>query len=247
VVRSLTVMAMVLAVLAGCGSNAPASAPATPEGGPATSTIPAASTSVPSASRVICDDETTGCTGPLAAGKHQTANFDHAFSFVVGDGWTNGRDIYRAYTLSSVAVPNAEFIVWSHAAPAMQTPDCTAARRPGFGTSVAEWLRSLSTDDRLDVTKRETFSLGAHAATRVEVATKPTFTAMCPLNTDPFAVIVTDTENPPTRAHGGAEASMTLVDFGDDAVVIWNDRGDGTLQGMLRVSLPVVESIRFAS
>ena len=195
---------------------------------------------------VVCDEETTGCAGALSAGEHRSMSFDHPFSFTVGEGWTNGRDLYRAYTLWSAQAPNAEFIVWSHAAPAEQTPDCSPARRPGFGTSVQEWLRSLTTDDRLEVTTPETFSLGSHAATRVEVKPKATFAGMCPFNTDPFAVLVTDTETPPTRAHGGA-GSMTLVDFGDDAIVIWNDGGDGTTEHMVELSLPVIKSIRFAS
>jgi hypothetical protein len=206
-----------------------------------TTASPAPSAATPSpATGIVCDEETTGCAGPLTAGEHRTANFDHPFSFTVDDGWRNGRDIYRAYTLWSNRVPDEEFIVWSHAAPAMQTPDCGPARRPGYGTSVAEWLRSLNSDDRLDVSKPETFQLGQHAATRVKVGPKPTFKEMCPFNSDPFAVIVTDTENPPTRHHGGG-GSMTFVDFGDDAIVIWNDG-----QFMVdTVSLPVIKSIQF--
>jgi len=193
---------------------------------------------------IACDEESVGCAGKLTAGVHRTAQFDHPFAFEVPEGWTNGRDVYRAYTLTMSAEPTAEFIVWSHAAPAKQTPDCGPARREGFGTSVPEWLRSLSTDDRLDVTPAETFMLGNHAATRVEVSARSTFKAMCPFNSDPFAVIVTDTETPPTRHHGGA-GSMTFVDFGNDAVVIWNDAGDGTRADVLERFQPVILSIRF--
>ena len=38
---------------------------------------------------------------------------------------------------------------------------------------------------------------------------------------------------------------MTFVDFGDDAIVIWNDGGDVSLEEMLDLSLPVIRSIRF--
>lgn len=241
--RARIVGATLVVVVNGACSPAavgPTASPVSPSAAAtASSQAPTASLS---AAPVACDDQTTGCAGPLSPGDHRTANFDHPFSFTVGRGWRNGRDLYRAYTLWSDQAPDTEFIVWSHAAPAMQTPDCSAARRPGFGTSVAEWIRSLTSDDRLDVTKKETFQLGSHAATRVEVTTKPTFTAMCPFNTDPFAVIVTDTENPPTRAHGGrGPVSMTFVDFGDDAIVIWIETADH----MVELSSPVVESIQF--
>jgi hypothetical protein len=237
---------LVVAVLAGCGA---AATPATSDSGasPTLESRPSSGSIARSPSPAFdCDEETTGCAGPLATGEHRTAHFDHPFSFTVPDGWTNDRDIYRAYTLRSALAPHAEFIVWSHAAPARQTPDCSPARRAGFGTSVAEWLRSLKTDERLDVTMRESFYLGTHAATRVEVKAKPTFNVICEGNTDPFAVLVTDTEIPPTRHHG-AGGSMTLVDFGDDAVVIWNDGGDVSMERMVELSLPVIHSINFQS
>ncbi len=261
--RALT-LATAAWMVAGCmgGSETPVTAQSGTDA-PATRTtaLPAIVTpSPPEASKpaapstvITCDEGTIGCAGPLTPGQHTTDHFDHPFSFTVPEGWTNDRDIGRAYALRAAAAPNAEFLVWSHAAPAMQTPDCSAARRPGFGTSVAEWLRSLSSDDRVAVTKRETFDLGGRAATRVEIATKGTFKMLCPDNTDPFAVIVTDTFDPPTRAHGGgrsdsiAFASMTLIDFGDDAIVIWNDGGDVALARMVELAVPVIRSIRFAN
>jgi hypothetical protein len=241
--RVTTAATLLLTMVAACSGNATGPNPTSSSG------TPAPSHDVASVSpAAVCEEETTGCAGALSPGEHRSMNFDHPFAFTVGEGWTNGRDIYRAYTLSSAQAPNAEFIIWSHAAPAAQTPDCGPVRRPGFGTSVQEWLRSLTTDDRLDVTTRETFSLGSHAATRVEVKPKATFAAICPFSTGPFAVLVTDTENPPTRHHGGdGLMSMTFVDFGDDAIVIWNDGGDGTTEHMLELSLPVIKSIRFAS
>lgn len=242
----LGLVTLIVFVAAGCGPSGAASLRPTESTAPA-STRPAASASVvaPSAAGAFaCDEQTVGCAGPLTPGEHRTAHFDHPFSFTVPAGWTNDRDLYRAYALRADAAPHAEFLVWSYAAPARQTPDCSAARREGFGTSVAEWLRSLKSDDRLDVTVRETFQIGTHAATRVEVKVKPTFNVICAGNTDPFAVIVTDTEIPPTRHHGGG-GSMTFVDFGDDAIVIWNDGGDVSLEEMLDLSLPVIRSIRF--
>lgn len=248
---ALGLATLMVVVAIGCGSSGLASTrPSGPS--PSDSTGPGASPSVvsPSAGTGFdCDQETVGCAGPLTAGEQRTAHFDHPFTFTVPTGWTNDRDIYRAYTLRAAAAPYAEFIVWSYAAPARQTPDCSPARRDGFGTSVAEWVRSLTTDDRLDITLQETFQLGTHAATRVEVKTKSSFGVLCEGNTDPFAVIVTDTEIPPTRNHGGGGtttfASMTFVDFGDDAIVIWNDGGDVPLHEMVDLSLPVIQSFRF--
>jgi len=201
----------------------------------------------PSASVAFdCDEETTGRAGPLTAGEHRTGQFERPFMFTVPKGWTNGRDIYRSYVLRADVAPTAEFIVWTRSAPAMQTPDCTAARRPGFGTSVSEWLRSLKSDERLDVKVQESFQLGSHTATRVEAMPKPGFGSLCEGNTDPVVTLVTDTEIPPTRKHV-AGGSLTLVDFGDDAVVIWNDGGDVSLQYMLELSLPIIHTIRFAT
>jgi hypothetical protein len=242
---------LIMFVAIACASGAAESTrPSSPSAGSlASPASPTASVAASPAAAFDCDEETVGCAGPLTAGQHATAHFERPFTFTVPAGWTNDRDIYRSYTMRAAAGPHAEFIVWTRAAPATQTPDCGPARREGFGTSVAEWLRSLTTDDRLDVTTQESFKLGTRAATRVELKVKGTFKVICEGNTDPFAVIVTDTEIPPTRNHGGGGpmtfASMTLVDFGDDAIVIWNDGGDVSLQQMVGLSLPVIESMRF--
>jgi hypothetical protein len=111
----------------------------------------------------------------------------------------------------------------------------------GFGTSVSEWMRSLTTDDRIDVSKPEKFQLGTHQATRVVVRTRSTFKVTCQDNTDPFANMVTDTEIPPTRVRSGQGGAITFIDFGDDAVVIWND-GDAMVDSQ---SLPVIKTMRF--
>ena len=240
----------VVLMTSGCSSVAtsdpPIASPLT-AASPAPSAAPAgsaAASDVAASVAIDCAEETTGCAGPLSPGEHRSAQFERPFSFTIPDGWTNDRDIYRAYALRASVAPTAEFLVWTRSAPAKQTPDCSPARREGFGTSVSEWLRSLTTDERLDVKVRETFQLGSHAATRVEVMGKPEFGSMCPDNTDPFVVLVTDTEIPPTRHHS-AGGSMTLVDFGDDAVVIWNDGGDVSLERMLELSLPIIHTIRF--
>jgi hypothetical protein len=233
-------LASALVLVAGCASGAPV-AP-TPAASPSRS-VEASTTAAspgPSAAAYACSDETLGCAGSLTAGTHHTTNFERPFSFTVGAGWTNDRDIYRAYILQNSAAPDEEFIVWTRSAPAQQTPDCSPSRRPGYGTSVAEWLRSLQHDDRLGVTEIETFDLGSHPATRVKVSTKPGFAAVCPFNSDPFAVIVTDTEIPPTRHHGGTGAWLTFVDFGTDSVLIWNDG-----LRMPELALPVIKSMRF--
>ena len=233
----LAVVTLTMFGAIGCGSSGPGSTSPSPS--------PSPSPVAPSVSAAFdCDEETVGCAGPLAAGEHRSVHFDHPFTFTVPTGWTNGRDIYRAYTLRADVAPDAEFIVWSYAAPAKQTPDCSPARREGFGTSVSEWLRSLNTDDRLDVTMKDTFKLGTHAATRVDVKAKSSFDVICEGNTDPFAVLVTDTEIPPTRHHG-AGGTITFVDFGDDAILIWNDGYDVSGQPMGDASLPVIKTIRF--
>ena len=99
------------------------------------------------------------------------------------------------------------------------------------------------------MTEPVTFDLGGLEATSVEVAVDPSWTAMCPFNTDPFVVLVTDSEEPPTRNHGlwlGGRAHMGFVDVGDEAVVIWVDGADGQpFDDMMALTQPVIESIRF--
>jgi selenophosphate synthetase-related protein len=53
--------------------------------------------------------------------------------------------------------------------------------------------------------------------------------------------MVTDTEIPPTRVRSGQGGAITFIDFGDDAVVIWND-GDAMVDSQ---SLPVIKTMRF--
>jgi len=242
----LSLAAVVAAILiTGCGAAAApraSGASVVTSGSPATAVGSIAPVSgVPS----ICDAETVGCAGPLKAGARETIHFEKPFSFSVPAGWTNRIDVYRAYKLTYMSDPDDLFLVFTRAAPAKQLPDCGPARREGFGTSVSEWMRSLTTDDRLTVSKPETFQIGTHQATRVEIQPKSTFDTYCKGNTDPLAVIVTDTETPPTRHQGtdGRPTAMTFVDFGDDAVVIWTD-GQYMVDGE---SLPVIKSMEFKS
>jgi hypothetical protein len=233
------VVAMML--ITGCGGAAapPASVVSSSSSSPAA----AAGSGAPVASVPwICDAKTVGCAGPLEAGTRETIHFERPFSFSVDAGWTNRIDVYRAYKLTYMSDPDDLFLVFTRAAPAKQQPDCGPARRDGFGTSVSEWMRSLTTDDRLTVSKPETFQIGTHQATRVQIQPRSTFDKYCEGNTDPLAIIVTDTEVPPIRHQGtdGRPTAMTLVDFGDDAVVIWTDG-----QSMLDASLPVIKSIQF--
>jgi hypothetical protein len=250
--RRLAFGLVVAAILVGCAASTSAPSPlATSSSSPAASgpaASPAATAATPKPTvAVACEDQAQGCEGPLTPGEHRTHTYDHPFSFTVPAGWTNGLDNPRAYSLRVADAPNAEFIVWSHAAPAEQTTDCSAARMPGFGTSVSEWLRYLGSREGLEVGSPDVFEVSGHPATRVEIRTTAAFTAMCPFNTDPFPVLVTDTLTPPTRHHGGAPASMTFVDFGDDSIVIWNDGGDVGLPVMMPLALPVIRSISFGS
>lgn len=198
------------------------------------------------ASPFVCLDDTPDCAGPLATGDHATVHFDVPFTFATADGqWINNLDRYRAYSLMSVEAPESEFQVYSHAAPEAQTDDCSAAREPGYGTTTAEWLRYLTSHPGLDVTAPTTTDLGGRTLTSVMVSVKPTWTKVCPDNTDPVVLVVTDTEDPPTRRRY-AGGSMGFVDVGEEAVVIVVDASGGvTMDQMLTRATPVIESIRF--
>src|SRR5262245_48954193 len=223
--RGLVGTTFAAVLIAACGaSGAPGASrlSVAPSGGPAT--VQSSTPPEPSVA-YVCAGQTVGCAGHLAAGRNESGHFERPFRFTVPPGWANVRDIYRAYELQATSDADAGFIMFTRAAPARQLPDCGPARREGFGTSVSEWMRSLTTDDRLEVSKPETFMVGTHQATRVLINQKKTFNGYCEGNSDPLAIVVTDTETPPTRHHGtdGRPTAMTLVDFGDDAVVIWND------------------------
>jgi hypothetical protein len=244
-------LAPAIVLAAGCSAAAPAVTPsvAAPTNSPA-ATSPAPLVSPTAATGAfVCEQETTGCSGRLSAGDHHTGSFDHPFTYTIAEAghWSNVIDLARAYVFRVEEAPNAEFIVWSQAAPEAQMADCSAAREPDYGTSVSEWIRFLEETKRVKIVRSETFDLGAHRATRLELAPDPAFSGMCDFNTDPFSLLVTDTGNPPTRRHGGTPASMTLIDFGDDTLIVWNDGGDTTLEAMMELSLPVIRSIRFVA
>jgi len=197
----------------------------------------------------VCGDDTMDCAGPLTAGEHASVHFDRPFSFTATDGWTNVLDRYRAFQLSAAQAPDSEFIVWSHAAIPDQTPECEAVRKPGVGTMTEDWLAFLADHPGLDVSEPVTVDLGGRPATSVEVTVKGSWTTMCPFNTDPFVLLVTDSEEPPTRNHGvwlGGRAYMGFVDVGEEAVIIWVDGADGQpFNDMVALAQPVIESIRF--
>jgi hypothetical protein len=204
----------------------------------------------PAPGAFICNDETTDCAGPIAAGDHATVHFDRPFTFTLADDqWTNTNDRYRAYELRSARAPDSEFIIWSHAAPEAQTADCSPAREPGYGVMTADWLDYLAHNPGLDVSEPTTTDLGGRTLTSVEVTVQPTWTAVCEGNSDPAVLLVTDTEDPPTRSHlhgPGDPAYMGFIDIGDEAVVIWVDTVPGvSYAGMQALVQPVIESIRF--
>jgi hypothetical protein len=217
--------------------------------GSAASLAASAAPSPVSSPTFLCSDETTNCAGPLSLGDHATAHFDRPFTFTLPDGWTNGNDRYRAYELTSSKAPDSEFIVWSHAAPEAQTPDCSPAREPGFGTTTEEWLRFLASRPGLEVTEPTTTDLGGRTLTSVEVTVKPTWTALCFDNTSPAVLLVTDTEDPPTRGKlvaADGQGYLGFVDVGGETVVIWVDGAKGApFADMLALAKPVIESIRF--
>jgi hypothetical protein len=235
--RVVASIALVVGALAASGSAA--SLAASPE--PSRVSSPA----------FVCLDDTPDCAGSLTAGEHATVHFEQPLTFTVPAGWTNNVDRYRAYSLDSAQVPDGEFLVWTRSAPMAQTPDCSPAREPGFGTSTQEWLRFLASRPDLEVTEPTTTDLGGRTLTSVQVAVKPTWTAMCDGNTSPIALLVTDTEVPPTRvkfASVDGPVYMGFVDIGGEAIVVFIDAGDGTpLADMLELAQPVIESIRFAA
>ena len=234
-------LVLAAAVVAGCSGGA-STTPARPS--------PTQPSVTPVAFR--CEDGTTGCAGPLAPGLHRTARFAHPFAFKIPatGRWSNVIDGTFGYHFRVQEAPFAEFIVWSLAAPQAQGAACgDREREPGYGTTTAEWLRYLAEHEAVDILMKETYDLGGLTATRVEVGVKPSWMRLCPGNTDPFAFLVTDTGTPPTRGHGiggtCCPASLTFVDVGGEAIVIWNDGGDAGLPAMLAFAVPVIKSFRF--
>jgi hypothetical protein len=232
--RAVATIALTIGALVASGSAASLAA------------SPAPSASSPA---FVCLDETTDCAGPLTAGEHATVSFERPFTFTVPDGWTNNLDRYRAYQFVSSQAPDSEFIVWTRAAPQAQTPDCSPAREPGFGTTTEEWLRFLASRPGLEVTEPTTTDLGGRTLTSVQVTAKPTWTALCFDNTSPAVLLVTDTEDPPTRGKLVAvdgQGYLGFVDVGGETVVIWVDGTKGApFAHMLALAMPVIESIRF--
>ena len=122
-------------------------------------------------------------------------------------------------------------------------------RKPGVGTMTQDWPAFLADHPGLEVTEPVTFDLGGLEATSVEVAVDCHGPRCARSDTDPFVVLVTDSEEPPTRNHGlwlGGRAHMGFVDVGDEAVVIWVDGADGEpFDDMMALAQPVIESLRF--
>ena len=188
---------------------------------PSASPSPAASSSPTSA--VQCEDNLAGCEGPLAAGEHQSSQFDPTFTFTTPDGWRNVIDqsaIYKLHPSSG----DPYVLLWSDASIALQDAACSATPDPTKGRKAADWIEMLTTHPGLVASAPVNIDVGGReAGQQVELALDPDWTTTCPQHDGPHVSFLTQAIRGEAAEYGlgGTERVLvTVVDIGRRTVVI---------------------------
>jgi hypothetical protein len=217
--------------------------------GPSPGLSPSPSPAIsPSPRAAACSDPNFQCAGPLSVGEHSSVAFKPAMTFRVPEGWYNNLDRDRSYTF--VAPGNTlSLAVYSQVAIPEQNATCTAARKAGVGSTVADWVTFLTKHPGLVASAATPVTVGPFSGMRVTVHVGRGWTKTCPNSIAPAAYLITDNGPTPTRVYwiDDQYTTFTLVDVAGETVIIAmqsapSDVANTADQELIR---PILESIRF--
>jgi hypothetical protein len=214
---------------------------------PSSSAVPV-SIPPPTAAAYACDDAAFRCAGPLATGVVSTLAFRPHLTFTAPAGWANSLDRERSYTLKP-ADNGMFFQVMSQVAIPEQNSACTAQRKAGAGTSVADFVKYLTKHPGLVASTPEAVTLGGYSGMKVSVHVRPDWTARCPTSIGPAVELLTDTVAVPDRVVWIDDQYTTLwiVDVAGTTVIARSESGPSAgadARDQARVQ-PILDSFKF--
>jgi hypothetical protein len=216
---------------------------------PATPTITptAAATQVAFA----CSDPEFGCEGVLSPGTHTTTTFRPVLSFTTETGWVNTMDRDRAYTLHNLEWPAHFFQIYSQVAIPEQNATCSAERKPGAGSAVADWVEFYSSHPGLDTTEPVSFTLGEQSGVQLDLHVASDWTATCPNSIAPAVFLITNDADVPDRVKwiDDQRVAVWIVDVRGTTVIVYLESGpsDVAMAELKGLFEPFVETFRFPS
>lgn len=205
---------------------------------------------VPSATDAAyaCDDPAFRCAGVLAAGGVSTAAFKPHLAFTIPAGWVNSLDRERTYNLRP-PTNSLFFQVLSQVAIPNQNAYCTAERKPGAGTTVADFVQFFTTHPGLTATAPEAIKVGGYDGMRLTVHVNSSWTVRCPGSIGPAVVLVTDSVAKPDRVSwiDDQYTTMSIIDVAGTTVIARIESGptlDAATRDQARMQ-PIIDSFQF--
>jgi hypothetical protein len=232
--------------------------PAGVPGGPPTpvpSVVPTPTPEGATGQPVACENDLTGCAGPLAAGAHLTEIFSPGFEFTTPAGWGNWVALESIYGLSTSLDRSDPILVWSDVRPAEKNADCEVVPAAGVGTSIDDWVTYLTTHPGLIVEDRHDFNLNGAPAVVYDVGANEDWRSPCADDRETHGVAIVKSPLPIGDGYGvgsGARVRLYIVDLGLQRVVVtiyaFYSFGSGraTLQSVLNEAEPIVWTFHWA-
>ena len=224
-----------------------------------------------------CKDPDTTCLGDLDAGTYEsqyiTPRLDPgmglawepdfgALTYTVPDGWANSLDFPAWFALT----PAADFAAQGASEPRRAVHDITVHWQPAATAQNAEcksdeltsvprtvnglvdWIRGLPS---LDAGAPKAITIDGHPGQWLDVGVSPSWKTVCPGETQPIAVFLTES--------GAGDAADTFgLTAGDRARLIFLDLGGGDLgmvtiystdtarfDGLAAQAMPIIQSFHF--
>lgn len=215
---------------------------------PAPTATAQAATPAPTATPAAfaCDDPAYPCAGPLTPGEHESTLFRPLLTFTVPNGWVNSMDRDRAYTLHNNFAPAHFFQIYSQVAIPEQNAGCTAARKAGVGSTVADWTEFLTSHPGLVATTPVDVTVGGHDGVRIDVHVGPDWTATCPNSIGPAVFLITDSGTVPDRVKwiDDQYTSFRILDVAGETVILYIESGpsDPELEGVNRALQATIDT-----
>jgi hypothetical protein len=235
-IAAAVVIAVVgLALVAGCTSQSSVVAPS--------------ANATPAGTAFACDDDTTGCAGPLAAGQHTSTKFLLTLTFTTPDGWVNVRDIRRTYELKTNGLGTPIEVMGLNAI-AEQTASCGPVRKAGVGSSVQDIIAALKTHPGLVTTDPVPADVDGFKGQTIDFGIASTWDKKCPDDSiNPTVLLLTDTGEPPGRAIGylsNQRVRWTVIDVNGETVIIERVGDISQFDASIAAAQPIVDTFKFS-
>ena len=222
----LAVAAIIVVAVAGFAVLRPSSPVGI--GGPTATETPSLTPSpAVSPAAIECEDGLPGCAGPLAAGTHQSAQFEPGFLYETTSpnlgAWTNVIDIPTIYKIDQRNPNDPYVLMWSDAAIVDQSDQCGTNPDPGRGRRAADWIDFMTNHPGLDASEPVSIDFGTVTGQQVEIAVTEGSTPSCQDNGSFYVGLLTQpVEGNPSQYGLPSDSRLlvTVVDVGDRTVVM---------------------------